>query len=175
MSTKTIGRPSKFDTINKEKFKILAIKGFTDNELCDFFDINRATLYRWKNSNKEFCDSLKNWKNEADAKVEKSLYQRAIGYEYDEITYEKSKTGGLGIKLTEGEVTAIKHENTYKVKITTKQVVPDVIAEIFWLKNRKPEEWRDKHEVQGNINFSAKLIMATVQEASKLNRISGHV
>ncbi len=44
-------------------------------------------------------------------------------------------------------------EITKKVK---KQVAPNPTAAIFWLKNRKPDEWRDRKEteVSGVLNIS---------------------
>ena len=55
--------------------------------------------------------------------MENALLKRALGYEYDEITYE----------------------NGEEVKRVTKQVAPDITAQIFWLKNRKPQQRRDNH------------------------------
>ena len=61
-----------------------------------------------------------------DRQVENALLKRALGYEYDEITTEYGK----------------------EIKRVTKQVVPDVTAQIFWLKNRKPDQWRDKQQIE---------------------------
>ncbi len=141
------GRPSKFDTLDKNQIKKLVIAGWTDKQISDFYGVAVSTLTRWKQKNEDFCTALKDWKKEGDLKVEKSLYQRAIGFHYDEVTYEKTNSGGLGIGFKKGDVDSIKHVDTYKTKITTKQVVPDVTAQIFWLKNRQPDVWRDKSEV----------------------------
>ena len=142
------GRPSLKDNIDMEQMKKLYVSGWTDAQVGEFYGVTEHTIMNWKRKDEEFFTSLKDWKSEADLKVEKSLYQRALGFEYDEVTYEKSKTGGLGIKIKDGEVEEIKHTDCYKTKIITKHVVPDVTAQIFWLKNRKPNEWRDKHEVE---------------------------
>ena len=56
--------------------------------------------------------------------------KRAIGYEYEEVS-EKYESGMMTEK-----------------KITKKQVVPDVTAQIFWLKNRRPDKWKDKQDVE---------------------------
>ena len=61
-----------------------------------------------------------------DIEVENALLKRALGYEYVEERIEKSKRDGV------------------KVIQTVKQVVPDTTAQIFWLKNRRPDKWRDK-------------------------------
>jgi hypothetical protein len=140
------GRPTKFESVDKIQFKKLVEDGWDDKKISGFFGINLSTLTRWKQKNEAFCTALKDWKKEADKKVELSLFKRALGYEYDEITYEKSKIGGLGIKLKDKQIQAIKHCDTYKTKVVTKQVVPDVLACIFWLKNRQPQDWREKSE-----------------------------
>lgn len=165
-----MARPSKFDTIDMEQLKKLILKGFTDKEVSDFYGVKEVTLNNWKKEHPEFFKSLKDWKIEADEKVEKSLYQRAIGYEFDEITYEKSNTGGLGIKISGGEVQDVKHVDTYKTKIVTKQLAPDVTACIFWLKNRQSAQWREKHEVEHTGGYEIKVVHETVEE--RLNCLS---
>jgi len=142
-----VGRPSKFDSINKDQFKELVLAGWDDKKISAFFKINVSTLTRWKQKHTEFCTALKDWKKEADLKVEKSLYKRAIGFQFDEIVYEKANVGALGIKLTGDKVKDIKAVETNKVKITTKLIIPDTTAQIFWLKNRQPDKWRDKKDV----------------------------
>lgn len=169
------GRPSKFGQINQQQLKKLVLSGWDDSQVSDFFGVTTISLYNYKLKYPKFFSALKDWKIEADKKVEKSLYQRAIGYTYDEVTYEKSNVGGLGIKLVEGEIEQIKHTDTAKVKIVVKQVAPDVIAQIFWLKNRQPSEWRDKTETNVNINFTAKLILDAVYKANASNRVAEHV
>ena len=143
-----VGAPSKFNKINQRQLKKLVLAGFTDKQLADFFDINEGTLNNYKQKHPEFFKSLIDWKKEADAKVEQALYKRAIGYEYDEVTYEKTKAGGLGIGFSKGKVSDIKHVDCYKTKVTTKQVAPEVLAQIFWLKNRQPDKWKDKTDIE---------------------------
>jgi len=143
------GRPSQFGTIKQNQLKQLVIAGWDDSQVSKFFGVTETTLNNYKKKYPKFFTSLKDWKKEADLKVEKSLYQRAIGYKYDEVVYEKSKIGGLGIKLKDNEIDGIKHCESNKTKVTVKEVVPDVTAQIFWLKNRQPEQWRDVQEVIG--------------------------
>lgn len=99
--------------------------GLTDEQIAKNIGINRDTLYRWKKAYPDFSDALKRGKEVIDRQVENALLKRALGYTYDEVTFE----GGV------------------EVKRVRKQVVPDTTAQIFWLKNRKPEEWRDKREI----------------------------
>ncbi|MGL6058998.1 MAG: helix-turn-helix domain-containing protein, partial [Culicoidibacterales bacterium] len=70
-----------------------------------------------------------------------SLLKRALGYEYDEVTTTTYSNG---------------EEETKRV---TKHVVPDTTAQIFWLKNRKPDDWRDKKDVNlsGDIGIAETL------------------
>lgn len=102
--------------------------GLTDEQIADKMGIHVSTLYDWKNAHGEISESLKRGKEVIDRMVENALLKRALGYEYEEVS-EKYE---LGI-LTER-------------KVTKKQVVPDTTAQIFWLKNRKPADWRDKPE-----------------------------
>ena len=137
-SKKKIGRPSKFNSINKEQLKQLVLDGWTDKKVSAFFGINLSTLTRWKQKHKAFCTTLKDWKSEADVKVEKSLYQRACGYEYKETTIEYVEIGETKTPAT-------------KTKEVIKQLPPDPTSMIFWLKNRQPQDWRDKTVIDHNI------------------------
>lgn len=102
--------------------------GLTEEQIADNMGISRSTLSEWKNLYSDISDTLKRGKEVIDRQVENALLKRALGYEYEEVS-EKYE---LGI-LTER-------------KVTKKQVVPDTTAQIFWLKNRKPADWRDKPE-----------------------------
>lgn len=119
------GRPTKFKPEFIEQAHKLAVKGWTDAELANFFRVDPRTIYRWKLDNEEFCQALKDGKSAYDDRVERSLSQRAMGYSHPE---EKVFVHG-------GEV--------IKVEVT-KHYPPDTTACIFWLKNRKPDEWSDR-------------------------------
>lgn len=123
------GRPSKFKPEFVEQAQKLAALGATDRDIADFFKVSEATLNRWKQTVPEFCESLKVGKGPADERVEQSLYRRAVGYTFDS---EK-------VFQFQGEIVRAK---------TVEHVPPDTTAAIFWLKNRKPQEWRDKQEVE---------------------------
>ncbi|EOU1826983.1 transposase [Clostridium perfringens] len=136
---------SKWETYVKDKLILVeawARNGLTDKQISKNLGINIATFYRYKNEYCEFCEALKRGKEIVDIEVENALLKRALGYKYDEVTkelVEDKETGISELKVT---------------KVVTKEVIPDTTAQIFWLKNRKPEEWRDKKEVKhdGNIN-----------------------
>ena len=104
--------------------------GLTDEQIAEKMGIGYSTLQTWKTKYQDIQDSLKKGKEVVDRQVENALLQRALGYEYTETTREYIP------ELGEMHVT----------KKVTKQVAPDTTAQIFWLKNRKPQEWRDKQE-----------------------------
>ena len=103
--------------------------GATDQELADYFGVDVRTLYRWKNTSAEFRHATKCGKEVADDRVERSLLERALGYERDEVD----------IKVVNGEIIQTPIRKFYP---------PDTTAAIFWLKNRKPQEWRDFKAVE---------------------------
>src|SRR5215218_6429731 len=126
------GRPRGSDTY-KPDFAAQAAKvcqaGFTDQELADLFGVAVSTICAWKAEHVEFSDALKAGKAEADDRVERALYHRAIGYSHE---VEKPMVVDKAVRIV-----------TY-----TARMPPDTTACIFWLKNRNPEEWRDKTQVE---------------------------
>lgn len=100
--------------------------GLTEEQISANIGINRRTLTDWKNRYEPISLALKKGKEVVDRQVENALLKRALGYEYEEVK-EKFEDG----VLTERTV-------------TKKEVVADTTAQIFWLKNRKPDKWRDK-------------------------------
>ena len=111
-----------------EEAEKLAELGLTNDEIADFWGRSRRAFQYWLKKYPELLHTLKRGKLKADKEVEKKLYQRAMGYEYEEKTYEKR---GDKLVLT---------------KKVTKEVPPATCAQIFWLKNRRPDLWRDKSE-----------------------------
>jgi hypothetical protein len=110
----------------------LCALGATDEDLAAFFHVSRSTVHAWKSRHPEFGEALRAGKSDADDRVEKSLYQAAIGYSHPE----------AHISHYQGAVT---------VTPLTKHYPPNVTSAIFWLKNRRPTAWREKvdHEVTG--------------------------
>lgn len=139
------GAPTKYKKDFARQAYKLCLLGFTDKALADYFDVDEQTVNNWKGKHKEFFGSVKAGKAIADANVAESFYRRAIGYAYDEVTFEKidSKTN-LEITTT-GD---IKIGDSYKKKIVTKEVPPDPGAALNWLKNRQKDLWRDKQIIE---------------------------
>lgn len=136
------GRPTRYKPEFIEQVYDLTAHGYTDKELAKFFKVKERTLYRWKNKYDDFCQAIKRGKYEFDTdKVVSSLLRRALGYQYEE------KTQGLSKPDPEtGERELI------TVKVVTKQMPPDPTSMIFWLKNRQPDEWRDKQSTELGLN-----------------------
>jgi len=138
-----MGAPSKYQqSFDKQAYK-LALLGAKDKELADFFEVNVDSIHEWKKVYQSFSDSLKRGKEFADQRVSKSLYKRAIGFTFDEVTHERVEVGEFNPVLGE----FVKTPAT-KTKVVTKYIIPDTTAQIFWLKNRRPDLWRDRQEVQ---------------------------
>lgn len=109
--------------------------GLTDIQIAENLGISKDTFYEYKKKHTDFSDSLKKGKEVVDYEVENALLKRALGYEYEEKTYETrydERTGKSVERLT---------------KRITKQVSPDTTAQIYWLNNRKPKQWRNKQDV----------------------------
>lgn len=130
-----MGRPTDYRPEFVEQGRKLCELGATDQELADFFDVDVRTIYRWKHDHDEFCQALKVGKDVADERVERSLYQKAIGYEQDEVKIFMPSGAGEPVYAP------------FRAK-----VAPDTTAAIFWLKNRRSAAWRDKTEVEHNVN-----------------------
>lgn len=107
--------------------------GATDKELGDFFDVTEQTVNNWKTAHPEFFESIKSGKLKADAIVAHSLYHRAIGYKHDAVKI---------ISVADGNNQGSHVEQVPYVE----RYPPDTTAAIFWLKNRRPAEWRDRQE-----------------------------
>lgn len=102
--------------------------GLTDEQLAVRMGINPATLYDWKKKYPKISEALKKGKEVVDIQVENALLKRALGYDFQEEKIERSDKDGV------------------KVVQTVKHIPPDTTAQIFWLKNRRPDRWRDKPE-----------------------------
>ena len=100
--------------------------GCLDVDIAKKIGINTATLYTWKKKYSKFNDALKKGKEVVDTEVENALLKRALGYKYSEVKTESFSDGSV------------------KKTVIVKEMPSDVTAQIYWLKNRKPENWRDK-------------------------------
>lgn len=139
-----MARPSKYETHvapRLEEIKDWVRNGATDEEVAKRLGISRDSFYQYKKEFSDFSDTLKETKEIVDSQVENALLKRALGYSYNEVTKEVDADGKK------------------KIKTVTKEVLPDVTAQIFWLKNRQPDKWRDKTQVETSITNENKELM----------------
>jgi hypothetical protein len=142
------GRPPKYTPSFAEQAAKLCNLGATNEDLADFFAVSIRTIIRWTTEHEEFCHAVKEAKEIADQRVERSLYQRAVGYTFDS---EKVFNGKDGIVRTD----------------TREHVPPDVTAQIFWLKNRQRDRWRDKHDHELAGPDGSPISFVTIYESPK--------
>lgn len=123
------GRPTAYRDEYAKQAEKLCHLGATDQELADFFDVDVRTIYNWKHKHQEFFQAVIVGKAALDDRVERSLYQRAVGYEQDEVK----------IFMPSGAVEPV--YAPFRAKIAA-----DVGAAKLWLTNRRGEVWRDRKE-----------------------------
>lgn len=128
------GRPTEFDVKFVSKVQALCEDGATDEEIAQSFGVSTRTIYRWKLQHKDFCQAIAVGKEIANTRVERTLYQKAVGYTYVEQQAIKVKTG----------------KDTEEVKVidVERYAQPEIQAVQFWLKNRKPQVWRDVQQIE---------------------------
>ena len=126
------GRPSKYKPEYCMVAEAYARLGWTDAQIAEKMGISVATITNWKKDYPEFLASLKAGKEEPDDTVERSLYERATGYVNKNAVKIFMPAGAKGPVYAPYE----------------EYFAPDVTAQIFWLKNRRPATWRDKQEVE---------------------------
>ena len=109
--------------------------GLSDEQIAHNMGIAPKTLWEWKAKYSEISNALKKTKEVVDKEVENALYKSAMGYDYEEITEQRRYNKATG-----------KYEMVV-VERKKKHQPPNTASIIFWLKNRKPEIWRDKQEI----------------------------
>lgn len=127
------GRPTAYKPEYAEIARRACLIGLTDQELADLLGVSVRTLYNWKNEHDEFLQALKVGKEVADDRIERSLYERASGF----------KVEAVKIFMPAGAKKPV-----YAPYI--EHHAPDTTAAIFWLKNRRPDQWRDVRAVEAS-------------------------
>lgn len=110
--------------------------GLTDEQIAKNMGVRTSTLYDWKKKYSEISESLKRGKEVVDRAVENALLKRALGYSYTETTKEL-----VGTKMI-------------VTKEVVKEVQPDTTAQIFWLKNRRSDIWRDRKDLEAKVDVN---------------------
>lgn len=164
--------------------------GLVDEQIAENIGINPATLYDWKKKYPKISESLKRGKEVVDIQVENALLRRALGYAYNEdkyisvpmelAEYDEKLTQYLNLyrfehpEATDSELMLVREQFPKTKEVLAerkvKEVVPDTTAQIFWLKNRRPDKWRDKQdmELSGEVKTTNPYAGLTTEELKKL-------
>jgi hypothetical protein len=124
------GRPTKYADWMIRVARVIGRLGGIIPDFAEAFDVDERTVSDWIASNAEFSQAVNEVRDLADEQVERSLFQRACGFEHPS---EK-------IMNFKGDVIRAPF---------TKKYAPDTLAAIYWLNNRRPARWRQKIEVTG--------------------------
>lgn len=165
MSKKKGGRKSKYQThVEDRLFEIQcwARDGLIDEQIANNLGVAYSTFREYVKKYPALSAALKKGKEIIDYEVENALLKRALGYRYNEITREPVEQMN--------EMTGQMETVMMETKIVTKEVQPDVTAQIFWLKNRKPSTWRDKQDIEhsGSMDIRQQYEAMSDEELAKL-------
>jgi len=136
------GRPTEYRVeYNEQARRFCLLRGATDAELGEFFDVSETTINNWKRQHPDFLASINEGKEKADANVAASLYERACGYSHPDV-----------------------HVSNFQGMITVTPLVkhypPDTAAAFIWLKNRSG--WKDKQELEATITDKTEVVLPNV-------------
>jgi hypothetical protein len=141
----TLDIPSKLESIRG-----WAMNGSTDEDIYTMLGIGRDTFYKWKREKSEFSEALKRGKDIANGELLNSAFKQSVGYSfYEEVPVKVKRTDydpETGKKIEEREEIKI-------VKIL-RESAPNPTMNIFMLKNRLPDQYKDKHEIEGNLTIT---------------------
>lgn len=139
--------------------------GMTDEEIARQIGISRSTLIEWKKKYPQISKALSDGKDFADRLVEDSLYKKAMGFYVFEQKAFKVKNieyDENGKKISEKEELQTAEERHY--------IEPDIKAIIFWLKNRKPEIWKEKIEENSVDEEGSGVLILTPSQVEEIRK-----
>jgi DNA-binding transcriptional MerR regulator len=145
-SAAPVGRPEKYTTHvqpHLEEIKVLRQRGMKLDAIAKHLDISRDTLNEYQKQYSELSDVLTTAKEKLHAdmliKAEESLMTLIKDREVTEVTIES----GIG------------KDGPYEKTIERTRIIPpNPTAVIFTLKNRDPENWKDRTELDARVLHS---------------------
>lgn len=133
---------------NFEYIEALCRDGVNEKQIASALNVAYSTFKEYKKKFPAFSALLKKGKEISFAQVENALYKRAIGYDYEEVRTEYIERGK---DRKNGNLTITDKVKDKKVTRITKHVPGDVTAQIFIAKNRRPDKWADKHQIENRV------------------------
>lgn len=130
-----VGRPTLYRDTMPDQARKLALLGATDEELADFWEVSIQTLYDWRERYPEFLEATRAGKQAANANVAERLYERAMGYSHPAVKIFMPEKANAPVYAE-----------------YTQHYPPDTAAASLWLRNRRPDLWRDKTEQALTVN-----------------------
>jgi len=146
MTAGTRGRPSLYREEFAEQARKPCLLGATDQELADFWGIAVSTLYLWKRDHAEFSEATIRGKILADAEVASKLFERAIGYQHGATKLYRNE---------DGTVNRVEYQVHH---------APDTQAASLWLRNRRKQDWRERHEFEARVDDESLLDRYTEEQ-----------
>lgn len=144
------GRKSKYESVVKPNLELIEgwlLNGITEREIARRLHIAHSTFQAYKQQFPDFSDRLKKGRELADIRVENALFRSAVGFEYEEVKTEYYENGKKVLQNNDPDA-----KQSKKITKVTRKVPGDVTAQIFWLKNRRPDKWRDRKEIDTNLS-----------------------
>lgn len=127
--------------------------GLSDIQICQNMGIGQRTFYEWVERFPQFAQALKEGKEPVDIQVENALLKSAIGYT---VTLRKPIKVRTKKQLKDKGTIEEEHIEYAEEEI---HIPAQTAAQIFWLKNRKPTQWRDKRETEVKTDEPVKVIL----------------
>ncbi|MGH6616855.1 helix-turn-helix domain-containing protein [Sphingomonas sp.] len=144
-------RPSTFKSDYVRQAQELYAHGLTDRELAEAFGVSRSTIFRWRAAYPEFAEATKLGKDVADDRVERALYERAIGYEEEAVSVYRPAGGEQPV--------IVRHK---------REVRPDITAALQWMRARRPAIWaRPTPPSEKDKNWAEELRKAAARVANR--------
>lgn len=116
--------------------------GLVIDQIAENLGISKTTLYSYMKKYPELSERLKKGKEISDYQVENELFKKAVGFTRKEKRPVKIKE----VEYSEGK----RVKETERIEMVEEEVYypPELGAQVFWLKNRRPDKWKDKVEAK---------------------------
>lgn len=138
---KNIGRPTKYIDSYDEQARKLCLLGATDKDLADFFEVSESTINLWKLEHPTFSESIRAGKIVADIEVASRLYDTTGDRKVVELKPFKLRNVSWNDKGKRIEIETVEYHPEERV------IPADYRSQSLWLRNRRPDLWKDKQEV----------------------------